>query len=120
MDPTSSSLPINVHGNSSQTGRQCQPSNHKESLSNTLIGNPIVDIKRQSERKRVFNKVHNGECLGSFISVCIDDVGNNSGRTELDTEIDQTQTEDHRNGPGIFRICSLTPSEESDSCEHEI
>jgi hypothetical protein len=120
MNPTSSSLPVDVHGNSSQTSGQCQTPDHEESLSNTLIGNPIVDIKRQSKRKRVFDKVHDGECLGCLISMCVDHIGNNSGSTELNTEIDQTQAEDYWNWPWILGICGLTPSEESDCREHQI
>ena len=120
MNPTSSSLPIDVHGNSSQTSSQCQTPDHKESLSDTLIGNPIVDIKRQSKRKRVFDKIHDGKCLGCFISMCVDNIGDNSCGTELDTEADQTQTEDYWNWPWILGICGLTPSEESNSCEHQI
>lgn len=120
MDPASSPLSINVHGNSSQTSGQRQPSNHKESLSNTLIGNPIVDVERQSERKRIFDKVHDGKCLGRFIPMCVDHIGYDSGRPELNTEIDETQTDNYRNRPGILCIGCLTPSEKADRREHEI
>ena len=90
MNPTSSSLPIDVHGNSSQTSSQGQTPDHEESLSDTLSGNPIVDIKRQSKSKRVFDKIHDSECLGCFISMCVDNIGDNSCGTELDTETDET------------------------------
>src|SRR5579859_1456526 len=88
MNPTPSSLPINIHGNSRQTRRKRQPPNNKERTPNPQRRNPIINIKRQSKRKSILDEIHRRKCFTSFISVRINDISHNTSGSELNTKVD--------------------------------
>jgi hypothetical protein len=120
VDPTPRPLSVNVHGNGRKTSSQGQPTDNEKSLLDTLLGNPIVNVERQSERKGVLDEVHAGKCFGRLVTVGINDIGDDTSRSELNSEIDETETDYDRDRPWALICCRLTPSEETDSCEDEV
>jgi hypothetical protein len=120
MNPTPRPLSVDIHRNSSQTRRERQPANNKECLSDTLIHNPVVDIKRKTECKGILDEVHSREGFARLIAVGVDDVGYDTCSAELDAEVDQTETDDYWDRPGVLVLRGLTPGEESDRGEDEI
>lgn len=52
--------------------------------------------------------------------MCINDIGNNPRRSQLDTKIDKSKTQDDGNGPGIFSCRRLSPGKETDGGEDEV
>jgi len=120
MDPTTSPLSIDIHRNSSQTRRERQPTNNEESLPDSLVRNPIVNIKRETECESILHEVHRREGLAGFIAMGIDYVGHDTGGPELNAKVDESETEDDWHGPGILVLCCLAPCEESDSGEGQV
>jgi hypothetical protein len=120
VDPTPRPLPVNIHGNSRKTSSQGQPTDNEKRLLDTLLGNPIVNVERQSERKRVLDEVHACKCFGRLVTVGINDIGDDTRRSELNSEIDETETYYDWDRPWTLVCCRLTPSEEPDCCEDEV
>lgn len=52
--------------------------------------------------------------------MAIDDVGDHTGGTELDAEVDEAETNDDRDRPWGQRFGGLTPCEEAGSGEEEV
>ena len=120
MNPTPRSLTKNIHRNCSQTNRKCQSANNKETIPDTLICNPSINIETQTKRKSVLDKVHRSKGFRCFIAMGVDDIRYDPSGTQLNTEVDEAKTEDDGDGPWVFGCRRLAPCEETDCCEDEI
>lgn len=56
VNPRSSSLPIDIHGDGEGAGKQCDASDNTEHIEYTSRGEPVVDNKCDDEREAVFEE----------------------------------------------------------------
>jgi len=104
ISPTSRSLPIDIHRDSEQADRNRQATNREEDISHTLCCNPAIQVIGQSESEHVLNEIHGCECFTRFVTMAIDDVGHDSGGSELDSEVDEAEADDDGDGPWVLCI----------------
>lgn len=120
INPAPRPLSINIHRNGKKTDPNSQASNCKEDVSNPLGCDPIVQIVCQAKSKHILDEVHRGECLSGLISVAIDNVGYYASCSELDTEVDQSESDDDRYLPRILSIRCLPPCEKASGSKEEV
>ena len=116
LHPTSKSprlLPVHVHGNSQQGNRNRDAANNEEAVPDPLNGDPVVAVKRQAERKHVFDKVHDGKRLGRFFPVAVGHVRHHARGSQLNPQVDEPHADDDGHRPGILVVQALPPREEA-------
>lgn len=96
---------------------RCNTPNNEEAVPHSLDGDPVIAVECQSKGEKVLDKVHDGEGLGRLLPVTVDDVRDNAGRAELDTEVDEAEADDDRDGPRVVSVQGLSPGEKAGSGE---
>lgn len=119
-DIDSTSIRKYSHRNSEEGNTHRDSTNSEETITNTLLINPIVDIERQPKRKEILDKVHRRKGLARFLAMAVNNVRDNTRSTQLDAEIDQAQANNHGNGPRVLRVRRLAPSKEAGGSEQKI
>jgi len=120
IHPTPRPLPINVHRNRKQTNADRESTNGEEDIPCSLCCKPIVDVIHEPESKEVFDEVHRSECFSCLFAMAIYDVGHDTGSAELNTEVDEPESDDHGNFPGVESVGCLAPGEEAGCGEKEV
>jgi len=118
--PAPRPLPINVHRDREQTNTDREPTNGEEDIPRSLCRNPIVYIVHEPESKEVLDEVHRCECFACLLTMAIYDVGHDTGSAELNTEVDEPESDDHGNFPGVESVGCLAPGEEAGCGEKEV
>lgn len=118
--PAPGPLPKDVHRHRSEYHCRRDTANNKEAVPHPLHRNPVVAVECQTEGKEVLDEIHDSEGFCGLLSVNVDYVGHDSGGSELDAQVDETETDDDRNGPRILGVKRLAPGEESNGGEHKV
>lgn len=92
------------HWNREQGNSHCDTPDCEKAIAHPLVVNPVVDVEGQSKREQILDKIHNRECLTSFLAMAINNVCNDTSGAKLNTEIDEPQTYNDRYGPWILCI----------------
>ena len=101
LDPTSRSLPINIHWYCCQRDSNRCASNDIEGMFDTLRCNPVVCVESKSKCEKVLDQVHNSESFGRLLTMTVRHIGYYSSSTKLDTKIYDPQADDDRDWPRL-------------------
>lgn len=118
--PASRPFPQDIHRHRRQYNRSRDPANDKETISHALVEDPIVGVESQPKSEKVLDKIHDGKGLGGLLAVAVNDVGDDAGGAQLDAEVDEAQTNNDGNRPGILGVEGLAPGEEAGCSEEEV
>jgi hypothetical protein len=100
----------NLHRNRYHCASNCDASNRKEAITDTLNRNPVVDVERHAEGKHVLHKVHGRKRLSGLLTMAVHNISDHTGGAELHAQVDETHADDDWDGPGFLRVGGLAPA----------